>query len=33
MPALFSSLREEFLDHVEELDRKYCPWVNEQGVN
>jgi hemerythrin len=33
MRPLLCSLREGFLEHVEELDRQYGPWLNEQSVH
>jgi hemerythrin-like metal-binding protein len=29
---LLRSLRDEYLYHIEELDRRYGPWLNERGV-
>jgi hemerythrin-like metal-binding protein len=31
-PAL-CSLRDWLLEHIEELDRQYGPWLNERGVS
>jgi hemerythrin len=33
MRPLLSFLREAYAEHIEELDRKYSPWLNERGVS
>jgi hemerythrin len=33
MRPLLCSLREGFLEHIEILDSKYGPWLNEHGVH
>ena len=32
MRPLLCSLRDEYLDHIEELDRQYGPWLNERKI-
>ena len=32
MRPILCTLREGFLDHMDEMDRKYGPWLNERGV-
>ena len=32
MCALLCSLRDGYLEHIECLDQKYGPWLNERGV-
>ncbi|MGD0730417.1 MAG: bacteriohemerythrin [Terracidiphilus sp.] len=33
MRPLLCSLRNGYMDHIEQLDRKYGPWLNERGIN
>jgi hemerythrin len=33
MRPLLHFLREWFVEHIENLDREYGPWMNERGVN
>ena len=32
MRPLLCPLRDEYLDHIEELDRQYGPWLNERKI-
>jgi len=32
MRPLLCTLRDEYLDHIEELDRQYGPWLNERKI-
>jgi len=33
MRPLLCSLRDEYMNHIEALDREYGPWLNERGIN
>jgi hemerythrin-like metal-binding protein len=33
MRPLLCMLRESYTDHIEDMDQKYGPWLNEHGVN
>jgi hemerythrin-like metal-binding protein len=32
MRAMLRALRNGYIEHIERLDRKYGPWLNERGV-
>jgi hemerythrin len=32
MRPLLCSLRDEYLHHIEDLDRQYGPWLNERNI-